>query len=222
MSTTAKAQQASTAGGQSKHARAIELARREAQHGVHEQPLGSNNGDEVRRYQAATWLTPPRPGATGWPWCVAFWQWCSREAGLAMPYKGAGAYALLDWAKKQGWTTRTPVPGDAVVFGIGAGHVGVYDHADQQLVHTIDGNWTDRVVAVAHPAPKVRGYVHIPEAAEPRPVKPPRFEVVSSASGHEKILYVSGARAVARKLPELLNRYGGLTIRRRRSRNPEP
>ncbi len=204
------------------HERAITLARREAARGVREEPLGSNNGVDVRRYQACTWLTPPRPGAAGWPWCVAFWQWCSKEAGLKIPYRGAGAYALLDWARQHGWATMQPVAGDAVVFGIGAGHVGVFDHHDGDLVHTIDGNWTDRVVAVAHPTANVRGYVHIPEAGVTPPVKNPIFEVVTSASGHTKIVYVSGARAIRRKLPELLNRYGGITIRRRKNRQPEP
>jgi hypothetical protein len=136
-----------------------------------------------------------------------------------MPYRGAGAYALLEWARKQGWavSSTVAVPGDAVVFNIGTGHLGVLVEPvglRPKTVRTIDGNVSNRVDSRTRPLATVRGFVHFPEHAIPTPAKPPMFEVVTGADGR-KVVYVSGANAVGRKLPELLRRYAHLTIRRR-------
>jgi hypothetical protein len=40
------------------------------------------------------------------------------------------------------------------------------------------------------------------------------FEVVGSESGH-RIIYVSGATAVGRRIPQILRRHANITIRRR-------
>lgn len=186
-----------------------------AQDGKLEVPAGSNTGPFVVSCQRATWL----PG-TRWPWCVAFFQKAWKEAGQPLPYLGAGAYALLAWARKEGWavTLEHAVPGDAVIFNIGSGHCGILAKPYKQTrpnVETVDGNVSDRVARRVRSATLVRGCVHVPEHHQPKP--PPKkrlFEIVTSESGHAKVVYVAPKRAVAKKLASVFNRRGGLTVRR--------
>lgn len=196
------------------HAQAVKVAVGEI--GVHEQPPGSNTGPRVREYQSASWL-----GGTGWPWCVAFWLWCTQQAGLHYPYRGAGAYDQLDWARTHGHAVPLSgaVPGDAVVWNLGSGHLSMLEkkYAGFGAVHTIDGNTSDMVARRVRSQFLVRGCIHVPETTvAPKPADPPVFEVIGSESGH-KIIYVSGARAVGRKLEQILRRHpAGVTIRRKR------
>ena len=106
-----------------KHAKALRSALQDI--GVKEQPNGSNSGPRIVTYQRATWL----PG-TGWPWCVAFCLYhLQKSGGFILPYRGAGAYAYLDWARANGWAVPAgrAVPGDMVVFNIGAGHMAMLE-----------------------------------------------------------------------------------------------
>jgi hypothetical protein len=198
-----------------KHAAALKFM--EDNVGQHEVPMGSNTGPFVLRCQASTWL----PGS-GWPWCCATIIKAWTVGGFALPWKGAGAYALLDWYKAHLPKTVVPLknarPGAAVVFNIGTGHVGMLEkpYDGGSSVHTIDGNWQDAVTRVAHPVGLVCGVVDPVETGLPEAAKPPRFEVATSANGHSKLVYVSGEKAISRKLGQLLNRYGGVTIRRRK------
>jgi hypothetical protein len=198
------------------HAKVLAIAEGEYAKRVREIPSGSNNGPDVNKYQHATWLKVPAPGAMGWPWCVAFWQWCTAQAGLNMPWKSAGAYDVLAWAQKNGFATTHPIPGDAVVFNIGKGHLSIFDRIEGDTVHTVDGNWGDRVTPVAHKLSEVRGYVHVPEQPVSIVVKKPTFEVVTSASGTAQVVYVSGVNSIAKKLPGLMKRFTQITIRRRK------
>lgn len=196
-----------------KHAKALKGAL--ADLGVAEEPDGSNTGRRVREYQASTWL-----GGTGWPWCVAFAIFHALKAGFKLPYLGAGAYKFLDWARSVGWAVPAgaAVPGDFVVFNIGAGHLAVLQKKVKDgRVKTVDGNVDNAVELRDRPLSQVRGFVHLPE----KPVKvktprPPVFEVVTAADG-QKTIYVSGARAIGRNLARFLRRHpAGVTIRRRR------
>lgn len=202
-----------------KHEAALAWALRER--GVQEDPPGSNTGPRILTYQHQTWL-----GGTRWPWCAAFfvsaWQ---LGANRPLPYRGAGAYAWLDWARINHWAINLEraIPGDAVVFNIGSGHIAILARPYAETrpnVETIDGNVSDMVAPRTRSASVVRGCIHVPEDAvkDPPPAKPPMFEVVTSASGHAKVVYVSGAKAVGRKLPAILNRWGGVTIRRRKNK----
>jgi hypothetical protein len=127
-----------------KHEAAVAVAKHELALGVQEQPPGShsNTGPRIRLYQAVTWLR-----GSGWPWCVAFWLYCTVRAGLTMPYRGAGAYALLEWARKQGWAVPVThaVPGDAVIVREGSGHCAMFLELRGGRVYTINGNVSDRV-----------------------------------------------------------------------------
>lgn len=196
------------------HHRLLAIARGELRKGVKEVPDGSNTGPDVLKYQRATWLS-----GTHWPWCVAFWQWCNREAGIDVPWKGAGAYAALDWAK----SVHLAIPlsragvGDALVLNIGAGHMAIItaDAPFTNTVPTINGNVSDRVIEKDWPVSLVRGCIHIPESHNtPKPTSP-IFEVVTSVSGHAKVVFSGRRNAVASQLGKLFNKYGGITVRRR-------
>lgn len=190
--------------------------------GQHENPAGSNTGTFVQSCQAATWL----PG-TRWPWCVAAWVKAWKVAGLKLPYLGAGAYAMLDWYKAHAHSWVVPIdkakPGAAVIFNVGSGHVAMlakpYARTKPNVV-TRGGNEGDAMREVTRHVSLVRGVVDPPEQIapkqRPKQAKPPVFEVVTSASGHKKVVYVSGQKAISRRLGKLLNRYGGITIRRRK------
>lgn len=198
------------------HHRVLELADGELRRGVQEIPLGSNSGPSVIQYQHSTWL-----GGTGWPWCVAFWQWCCAKAGLDVPWKGAGAYAALDWARKHNLDVKLDRAGvgDALVLNIGAGHLAIIakDGPFGSTVPTINGNVSDRVKRVDWPRSSVRGAIHIPEKhSAPKP-KPPSFEVVTSVNGHRKIVWSGSATGLRGALARLMKRYpGDLTIRKRK------
>lgn len=200
-----------------KHAKALARARADLKAGVKEVPLtvpSSNTGPRVREMQAHTWL-----GGTGWPWCVAACITWAEEAGFVLPYQGAGAYAYLDWAKQNGWTCTLgqAVPGDFIVFNIGAGHIAMLATpvGGVSQVHTIDGNSSDRVKENLRSVKLVRGVVHLPEKHTVPKAKPPLFEVVTSENGH-RVLYVSTASRVGKKLPAILARHARVTIRRRK------
>ena len=195
------------------HARALDIARKEI--GVHEVPMGKNTGPRVEQYQGADWI----PGG-GYAWCVSFVQWCWKQAGHPLPYPTAGAYDLLKWARKNGWATKKPVPGDAVILNVGSGHCAMFERFDGNLVHTIDGNSSDQVKANVWPRSAVRGYVHIKVEGEEKvkPPKPPLWEVVTSESGHSKVLFTARDRfEIAKKLPGFLGKANGVTIRRRKT-----
>lgn len=184
--------------------------------GKGEVPMGSNSGPFVQMCQAATWL----PG-THWPWCVAAWIKAWTVAGYKLPYKGAGAYTMLSWYKTHAPRWIVPLgqakPGAAVIINEGSGHCAMllkpYDGSG--LVHTIDGNWGDKITSTTHLAKIVRGVIDPPEQFHQiKPAKPPLFEVVTSASGHSKVVFVGKQAAVGKRVAKMLNKWGGITIRR--------
>ena len=109
------------------------------EHGVVEEPLGSNRGAAVDAY-----LKPAGVGL-GQPWCAAFVSWVLREAGCLgeLKYTASAATMLRQLRPCVG----QPLPGD--VFGWinpdGTGHVGFvigsapYLGGDAELI-TCEGN----------------------------------------------------------------------------------
>lgn len=193
------------------HLAALHWAR--AAIGEREQPPGSNTGPFVVECQRATWLA-----GTRWPWCVAFYLRAWQATGRPLPWRGAGAWAFLEWAKRAGWAVPLDhaVPGDAIVWRFGSGHCSMLDQpysATRPNVVTVDGNVADAVQRRTRPAAEVLGAIHIHATAQ-RPVRPPLFDVATSISGHRKLLLVGGRRKVARRLAGLVNRYGGVTVSR--------
>lgn len=184
--------------------------------GVHEDPPGSNTGQRVRYYQSHTWL----PG-TRWPWCAAFadtaWE---VGGGYKLPWPSAGAHDLGNRAHAHGWTVPVSklIPGDLLDWNVGSGHLSIFLSYDKArgVIKSIDGNVSDRVAYRERSAALLRYGIHVPEKPAPiPPAKPPRYEVVTSESGTERVVYVSGPKAVTRKLAELLRRFGDITIRRK-------
>ena len=198
-----------------KHAKAVKWA--EGELGVAEHPPGSNSGPDVGFYQSHTWLA-----GTGWPWCVAYLQTAWAQAGQPLPWKTAGAHNLGDLAHSAGWTTTVDklIPGDLLDWQIGSGHASIFLGYKNGVVRSVDGNVHDEVAYRERSASLVRYAIHVPEKpAVPPVVKVPVFEVVTSESGHSKVVYVSGEEAVRRKLGGLLARFGanGITIRRKKT-----
>lgn len=113
---------------------------------VGEKEVGNNGGKAVRKYQAASWLSP---GA--WPWCAAFVCWCFREALKKEPLvilrpRTAGAWDFENWARKEGAELIKPAHksrvrrGDIVVFTFS--HIGIAVEDEDELgnVKTVEGN----------------------------------------------------------------------------------
>lgn len=200
-----------------RHALALAWAR--SKDGEGEVPPGSNTGPFVVQCQRATDL-----GGTRWPWCVAFYlaAWLY-GANYRMPYRGASAFGFLAWAQQNGWAVDAAhaVPGDGVILAAGAGHCAMLTQkviGDQ--VPTISGNYGDKVTDHTFQLAEVKGFIHVPLdkiADRTPPAKPPIFDVVTSISGHKKLVYASGANAISRKIAQILNRRGGVTISRRKS-----
>lgn len=199
-----------------KHQAALAAAYRDLRAGVHEEPWGSNTSGRIREMQAHTNL-----GGSYWPWCVAADLTWKIEGGLPTPYRGASAYGHAAWARKTGWLVPLvkAIPGDTIIFRVGSGHDAMLASPWRpgQQVHTIDGNSSDRVKENWRFAGLVYAAIHYPEKAVNVPAaKPAVFEVVTSESGH-KVIYVSGARAIGRKISEILHNHPhGVVIRDKR------
>jgi hypothetical protein len=117
--------------------RALNIARREV--GTHEVGF-HNRGKRVDQYQRADSL----PGV-GYAWCMAFVQWCYREAGRPLPNLTASVGNFLSWARGVGWVVQKPARGDLVCFNFDADnwpdHVGfVLWRAPAFTVRTLEGN----------------------------------------------------------------------------------
>lgn len=158
----------------------------------------------------------------GYSWCASFWVACWAMSGHPFPYPSASAYAIGDWARQHGWTksVTTLIPGDGCVWNEGAGHMSLFERYDPNtgLVHTIDGNWGDRVARATHPVRYLRVGIHVPEKKVTTLPKKPYFVIATSVNGHKKILFSQYAyqRKVIGVLPRLLKRWGvnGITIKR--------
>lgn len=87
--------------------------------GVHEVPMGSNEGPAVHRIQSST-------GAYGAPWCVSFVQYVWFECFKHyLADRSANAYYFADWAGREALTIPQPVVGCPVVYHLGDGHMGI-------------------------------------------------------------------------------------------------
>lgn len=206
-----------------KHDAAVAYAR--SQIGVHEDPWGSNRGPIQRiiprggvdYYQEHDFLT-----GHGYPWCVDLGLTAWAVAGRPLPYKTAGAYDMLRWARANGWVrpSKDCVPGDLMVWHIGAGHLSILETQLGDRVTTIDGNHNNQVSRVTRSRSLLAGAIHVPEKVVtlPKPVPEPFWVIATSASGTRVLLFsrFASEKTVAGMLPRLLARYGkaGITIRR--------
>lgn len=207
------------------HDEALSYAR--SQLGVYESPLGTNRGSVQRThpvggvdfYQSHDII----PGV-GYPWCVtlALTAW-EVGANHPLPYKTAGAYALLQWARSVGWYRYSTncIPGDILIFNYGSGHAAMLESQAGNNVVTIDGNWNNRVMRCTHSRFHCLGGVHIPEAAKlppPPPAPKPYWVIATDHKGKRVLLFSKFAseKTVLSLLPKLFAKYGkqGVTIKR--------
>jgi hypothetical protein len=155
---------------------------------------------------------------------VATWIKAWTEAGYKLPYKGAGAYEFLKWHQNNLPAWVVPIekakPGAAVIWNLGSGHLSTLEKPFSEtkpMVHTVDGNVSDMVARRVRSHTIVRGVVDPPEkiVGVIKPVKVPKYEVVSSETGHT-VLVVSGRplKQLQKFLPKVLRNHVQVTIRR--------
>jgi len=117
-----------------------------SQVGVKEQPLGSNDGPQVRQYLQRA------GGNVGDPWCMAFAYWCTDEAAkqLGVPNPLIKTPGVMDqWnrtkARKQPPRRQLIKPGDIFImsFDHGKGHTGIVEKVVDGLLYTVEGNTND-------------------------------------------------------------------------------
>lgn len=140
--------------------RMVALAQKEI--GVHEEPMGSNDGARIKEYRTAT------AGSGVGPWCAYFQSWLAKQAGAPLGEQGQGfgsVDALYSWAQRTGkaidntQATATPKAGDLIVFDE---HIGLVESVDKDgTVHTIEGNSSDQVIRRTHGAREAVGYVNM-------------------------------------------------------------
>ena len=188
------------------------VAKAKSQVGVTEDPVGSNDGSQVRRYQAVT-------GAYRAPWCCSFAQWVLAQCGVGpIANRTAGAYYLGDFARSHGWTHPNPTPGCVVVYRIGQGHVGIVVavHSDN-LFEAVEGNENQQVSHTHRDRSIVYCFFTPPGVkAKPRKIQVPRFEVVSSSGGHAQVRAVWGKWSkVGPQIPRLAAKYRDVRVRRK-------
>lgn len=108
--------------------------------GIREVPAHSNSGPAVHRIQSAT-------GAYGAAWCVSTVQYEDLHVlGSTYANRTAGVYYYLDYAQSHGHVVAKPLPGDAVAYLIGAGHMGrVVNVHNDGTFDAVEGNEEDAV-----------------------------------------------------------------------------
>jgi hypothetical protein len=116
--------------------------------GVREAPPGSNGGVPLERF--VRWFVPGSPPV---PWCAHFVSWCFDQVtdrNRRVPWRSPG---LVRAARLWRPRVRVPVHGD--FFGIGDQHMGVVweVEAGSRTIRTIEGNYSDAVVAVERRLP---------------------------------------------------------------------
>lgn len=160
----------------------------------------------------------------GYPWCISFCLAGWSEGGKRpLPYKSAGAYDIFSWAKRNGWArpSRDCIPGDLIIFNIGAGHGAILEKpiGADGLVHTVDGNVSNRVMRKTRHVSQVRGGIHIPETpvAPIKPLPRPYWVVTTSVNGKRVVVFSKFAteKTVLGLIPRWVTKYkGGITIKK--------
>ena len=106
--------------------------------GVKEQP--------VNRVKYNAWYYGKDVSGSGYPWCMAFVQWCFAQTGEPLPLKPASCGALLRWYrdKQPERIVTEPQAGDVAIFDFPGGadtdHCGIVESVGATTVTTIDGN----------------------------------------------------------------------------------
>lgn len=159
--TFAKALQGASAAGAGQGANDMVAAAR-TQHGVAEQPPGSNDSPEIKTYRDAV-AGAPGPG----PWCAYFVSWAAKQTGTPLGDNGQGfgsVDAMWSWAQGAGKATPNgpgvkPNVGDIIILNQ---HTGIVTGVKPDgTVETIEGNTSDKVAERTHPAGEAIGYIRV-------------------------------------------------------------
>ena len=132
---------------------AVRVATREV--GVRERPGRDNVGRRITTYRRAVTGTGEIPWKAE-PWCADFVSWVWRRAGAPIGFDKRGSdYVpqLVAWARlsrRWHWARDgyRPRPGDLIVFksdGSMRGHIGMVVRVTPGRVHTVEGNYKNRV-----------------------------------------------------------------------------
>jgi len=117
--------------------------------------VGENRGNRIKTYRRAV----TGPGEKPWkaePWCADFVSWAWRRAGVPIGFGGRGsdyvpelsAWALVTRRWKWARSGYRPKAGDLVVYNTSVsqrGHIGLVARTRNGKIHTIEGNYQDRV-----------------------------------------------------------------------------
>lgn len=108
-----------------------------SQLGVREQPVGSNDGPQIKEYLESVGINFPAP------WCAAFVVWCHLQADINSMPKTGGVLEL--WNKSPANRVNPPQPGDVMIldYGHGQGHTGIIVEVNGDTLTTIEGNTND-------------------------------------------------------------------------------
>jgi hypothetical protein len=193
--------------------------------GVHEVPSHSNRGPVqinnpnggVDHFQDYDFLN-----GHGYAWCVCTVQAAWANAGHPLPYKTAGAYDLLNWARRVGWArpSKDCVPGDILVVNEGSGHACILEKQLGDSVQSIDGNYNDQVMRVTRPRSRVASGIHVPEVIHKTLPPPPKpyWVITTSVNGHKQLVFSHYATqaTIIKLMPALLKKFGknGITIKK--------
>jgi len=123
--------------------------------GVRERPGRDNVGGRIVTYRKAVIGAGENPYKAE-PWCADFVSWLWRRSGAPIGFGGAGSdYVpeLVAWAHvTRNWHRARdgykPKPGDLIVYresGNPRGHIGMVVKLTRGRVHTVEGNYSDRV-----------------------------------------------------------------------------
>lgn len=114
-----------------------------SQLGVHEEPKGSNWGDDVSKYLMSVGINFPAS------WCMAFVYWCVKTSlentsSINTLYKSGGVLAVWNHTAKEK-KNSAPEAGDIfiIVYDKGLGHAGFVERVEGEIIHTIEGNTND-------------------------------------------------------------------------------
>lgn len=102
------------------------------------------------------WYIGGYPGNTGWsentPWCASYISWCLEQVNLSIGGiipRYANVDNFMQHFFADTWLERgnVPTPGDLIFFGYlnDPNHMGVVIAADENYVHTIEGNVNDTI-----------------------------------------------------------------------------
>lgn len=140
-----------------------------SQVGVHER--GDNGGRRLVMYRRAVTGAGENPRIRE-PWCADFISWAWRRGGVRIGFGGHGAdYVpeLVLWARvsrRWHWARAgyRPRQGDLIVYNDGTSrysHIGMVVTTTRRRVHTVEGNFRDRVQrrTIKPWGPRVTGFI---------------------------------------------------------------